>query len=289
MIKSNRDKLVMIGVEGAISQPGSVMPYRIKTDGTVQALPGTGGITYNFAIGDTCMDLVGDHVEPGVSMKLDDATKNGGLNLLACVGNTARVVSGEAKGALGYITGKHGGIEHVLVYFKSEDLEKMSIGDKILVKSYGLGMEFPSAPEVMVKNLDPDLAEKMELNVVDGVLEVPVVTEVPAHLMGSGIGSNTADRGDYDIMTADPGEFERCQLGKLRFGDLVLLRNCDTSYGRGYLEGAVTVGVVVHSNCTIMGHGPGIITLFTSKTGKIRGVKRDYANIAQFLGVRDLK
>jgi len=138
----------------------------------------------------------------------------------------------------------------------------------------------------MVKNCDPDLLEKMQLQLIDGVLQIPVVTEVPAYLMGSGIGSSTADTGDYDIMTADPESFQQFGLGKLRFGDLVLLHDCDTSYGRGYLKGAVTVGVVVHSNCVIMGHGPGVTTLFTSKTGKIQGIKSTQANIAKFLGIR---
>lgn len=286
-MKTNRDRLAMIGVIGEISQPKKPSVYRIDTNGKAIPLPGTGGITYNWAIGDSCMDVIGDHVEPGVSMKLDDPAKNSGLNSYACVGNHAKVVSGDAKGAVGYVTGTHGGIEHVLVYFAKEDLEKMIIGDKIMVKSYGMGLAIEEAPEVMIKNCDPDLLAKMNLKVIDGVLQVPVVTEVPAHLMGSGIGSSTADTGDYDIMTHDPESYEACGLGKLRFGDLVLLRNCDTSYGRGYLKGAVTVGVVVHSNCVIMGHGPGITTLFTSKTGKINGVKDLKANIAHFLGVRD--
>lgn len=285
-MKTNRDKLPMIGVIGEISQPKKPNVYRIATTGQAIPLPGTGGITYNFAIGDSCMDLVADHVEPGVSMKLDDPDKNSGLNAFSCVGNTAKVVTGDAKGAFGYVTGFHGGIEHTLVWFKRDDLEKMVIGDKIMVKSIGLGLKIDEAPEVMVKNCDPDLLEKMDLKLVDGVLQIPVVTEVPAYLMGSGIGSGTADTGDYDIMTADPESFEQFGLAKLRFGDLVLLHDCDTSYGRGYLKDAVTVGVVVHSNCVIMGHGPGVTTLFTSKTGKIQGVKSAQANIAKFLGVR---
>lgn len=287
MLKTNLDYLVKIGVIGEISQPRKPSVYRIDTEGKAIPLPGTGGITYNWSIGDNCMNLVGDHVEPGVSMKLDDAGKNSGLNALACVGNEAKVVSGDAKGALGYVTGTHGGIEHVMVYFAQKDLENMAIGDKIMVKSFGMGLQIEDAPQVMVKNLDPNLLAKMNLNVVDGVLEIPVVTEVPAHLMGSGIGAATADTGDYDIMTHDAESFAACNLGALRFGDLVLLRDCDTSYGRGYLKGAVTVGVVVHSNCVIMGHGPGITTLFTSKTGKIKGVKTAEANIAHYLGVRD--
>ncbi len=286
-MKTNQKNLVKIGVIGEISQPRKPSVYRIDTNGKAIPLPGTGGITYNYAIGDNCMELIGDHVEPGVSMKLDDAGKNSGLNALACVGNTAKVVTGDAKGALGYVTGTHGGIEHVMVWFKEEDLDNMAIGDKIMVKSYGMGLKIEEAPDVFVKNLDPDLLAKMKLEVKDGVLQVPVVTEVPAHLMGSGIGAASADTGDYDIMTHDPESYEACNLGALRFGDLVLLRDCDTSFGRGYLKGAVTVGVVVHSNCVIMGHGPGITTLFTSKNGKIEGLKDEKANIALYLGVRD--
>ena len=31
----------------------------------------------------------------------------------------------------------------------------------------------------------------------------------------------------------------------------------------GYLKGAVSIGVVVHSDCVKMGHGPGITTIVT--------------------------
>ncbi|QOR35733.1 DUF4438 domain-containing protein [Clostridium sp. 'deep sea'] len=287
-MKINRDKLVMVSVQGEISHPGKGRnPYRINTrNGKTMVLPGTGGITYNKKIGDICTGFMADHVEPGVSMKLKDENANGGLNVLSCVGNVAKVVSGDAKGDLGYVTGKHGGIEHVLVYFPEETLEKLTIGDKILVKSFGTGLEIEGFEDIHVMNLDPDLFDKMGVKVAeDGVLEVPVATEVPAYLMGSGIGSSNAYRGDYDIMTADPETYVSCGLNKLRFGDIVLLRDCDTTHGRGYLNGAVTIGVVVHSDCVLAGHGPGVTTLMTSKTTRIRGVKCENANIANYLGV----
>lgn len=81
------------------------------------------------------MDLAGDHIEPGVSLFADNTRESQALNTLSCVGNQARVVSGDAKDAVGFVTGKHGGIEHVLCYFPKEDLEKMIPGDKILIKS----------------------------------------------------------------------------------------------------------------------------------------------------------
>mgnify|MGYP004703695545 CR=1 FL=1 len=286
MIKTNRDKLVTISVQGEVNHPKASVPYRISVDGQPMVLPGTGGITYSHKIGDSCMDLVGDHVEPGVTATRSDANENGGFNTLACVGNEARVITGDAKGAKGYITGTHGGAEHVLMYFDAETLDKMVVGDKILVKSCGQGMKLLDAPEVKVMNLDPNLLEKMGMTIgADGVLEVPVAVQVPAYLMGSGIGANTAHRGDYDIMTHDKVAYEKFNLGKLRFGDIVALMDCDTLFGRGYLEGAVTIGAVVHSDCVITGHGPGVVTLLTCKTPKIRPVLVDKANIADYLGV----
>ena len=282
----NRDKLVAISVGGEASHPKSVYPYRITTEGQARVLPGTGGITYKVQIGDSCMGLAVDHVEPGVTIRRADAVENGGLNVLACVGNQAKVVSGDAKGTTGYVTGKHGGAEHVLVYFPQDTLEKMVIGDKIQIKGYGTGLKIVGHEGVTAMNLDPDLLEKMGIvETEDGALEVPVSVEVPAYLMGSGIGSNTAYRGDYDIMTADPEAYQQFNLGKLRFGDIVALRDCDTSFGRGYLKGAITIGVVVHSDCVIMGHGPGITTLLTCKAGQIRPKLVDRANIADYLGV----
>lgn len=286
-MKTNRDKVVMQSVQGEIAHPRVSFPYRISHEGEPMVLPATGGITYKVQIGDPCMGLAVDHVEPGVSLRLENEVLNNALNLLACVGNEAIVVSGDAKGAKGYVTGKHGGIDHVLVYFPQEDLEKMAIGDKVLVKAYGQGLVIEGFPEVKVMNLDPDLLEKMNIKVAaDGALEVPVVTEVPAYLMGSGIGSATSFSGDYDILTADEKAREEFGLNDLRFGDIVLLRDCDNTYGRGYLQGAVTVGVVVHSDCIKMGHGPGVTTLLSCKTTKIRGVKDKRANIAYYLGVK---
>jgi len=286
MLKTNRDKLVTISVQGEISHPKSTAPYRITVDGEPVVLPGTGGITYSHKIGDNCMDLAGDHVEPGVTTLRSVDTENGGFNTLACVGNAAKVVSGDAKGAKGYVTGTHGGSEHVLIYFDRDTLEQLAIGDKILVKAQGQGLQLPDCPNVKVMNLDPDLLDKMGITLAaDGVLEVPVAAQVPAYLMGSGLGSTTAYRGDYDIMTHDKTAYDKYNLGRLRFGDIVALMDCDTVFGRGYLSGAITIGVIVHSNCVLTGHGPGVTTLMTCKTPLIRPVLRPQANIADYLGV----
>lgn len=288
MLKTNRDKLVIQSVQGKIHSPlMGPSPYRISSDGKPMILHGTGGITYNFQIGDSCMDLVGDHVEPGVSIRNEEVAENRALMVLSCVGNEAKVISGDAKGAKGYVTGMHGGIEHVLVYFPKEDLEKMAINDTILIKANGQGLKIEGYEDVLVMNLDPNLFEKVGIKENDeGQLEVPVVTEIPAHLMGSGIGSPTSLSGDYDITTGDEEAVKEYGIDKLRFGDLVLLRDCDNTYGRQFLKGSVTVGVVVHSNCILAGHGPGVTGLLSCKTNKIKGIKNPDANIANFLGIK---
>lgn len=84
-------------------------------------------------------------------------------------------------------------------------------------------------------------------------------------------------------MTADVNEIKRLGLDRLKFGDFVLLQDCDNSYGRGYLKGAVSVGVVVHSDCVKMGHGPGITTIMTCKQPLIKPIIDASANIEKHL------
>ncbi|MDD4570429.1 MAG: DUF4438 domain-containing protein, partial [Tepidanaerobacteraceae bacterium] len=247
MIKTNKERLVMQSVQGRIHSPTVISPYRINRYGKGEILPAIGGITYNVKIGDSCMHWVGDHIEPGVSIKNENSAENNALMMLSCIGNEARIMSGDAKGAKGIVTGMHGGIDHVLIYFKEENMEKMAIHDTVLVKAFGQGLEIEGLEDITCMNIDPDLFEKIGIKKnKKGLLAVPVVTEVPAYLMGSGIGSSTAFMGDYDIMTGDEEANRKFGIEKLRFGDLVLLRDCDNTNGRQYLKGAVSIGVVVH-------------------------------------------
>jgi len=290
MLRTNKDRLVMISVQGRVSYPVKKGPYRITYDGKPVVVPGVGGITYNIKVGDKAFGWEADHVEPGVSTVVNeekrDAPPNCAYNILACMGNQARVVSGEAKGALGVITGHHGGIEHVLIDFDQETLEKLCIGDKILVKAYGQGLKLLDYPEIKVFNLDPSLLEKMNIKEMgDGTIGVPVTCEIPAKMMGSGLGSASVASGDYDITTADKKMVEKYKLDQIRFGDIVAISDADNSYGRSYREGAVSVGIVVHSDCVIAGHGPGVATLLTSTTSKIKFNIATDANIANYLNI----
>ncbi|WP_425446534.1 DUF4438 domain-containing protein [Dethiothermospora halolimnae] len=286
MIKTNIKNLAIQSVQGKIHHPMASFPYRISHEGEPNVLPATGGITYNVKIGDCAMGWAGDHIEPGVSIRNEDKHENGALNLLACIGNEAKVITGDGKGAKGYVTGIHGGINHVLIYFREEDLERMCVDDKILIKAHGQGLKLIDYPDIRIMNMDPKLLTKLRIQDGDnGKIRVPVAKRVPPYLMGSGIGSSTAYNGDYDIMTADREAVEKYKLGSLKFGDLVILEDCDNTFGRGYLKGAVSVGVVVHSDCIKMGHGPGITTIMTCKRDLIEGIIDETANIANYLDI----
>lgn len=281
-LKTNRDKVVKWSVMGKIHHPVGG-GYRITHDGIPMVLPATGGISYNVRIGDSAFGWAGDHVEPGVSIRNENKDENAALMTFACIGNEAKIVSGEAAGEKGYVTGMHGGIDHVLICFEQSTLEKLTIDDKIMVKAYGQGLKLKDYPEVQLMSIDPDMFEKMNITEKDGKLQVPVVAVVPPYLMGSGIGSPSAYTGDYDIMTGDEAEIKRLGLDKLKFGDLVLLQDCDNSYGRGYLKGAVSVGVIVHSDCVKSGHGPGVTTIMVSKGSNIEAVIDENANIGNYV------
>ena len=291
MIRTNKDKLVKISVLGEISNPmfkRSV--YNVSPDGRPVVLPGVGGITYNIRIGDPAVGWEADHVEPGVSIKNPDKGENWsanvGLNVLSCIGNSVRVVSGEAKGEKGVVTGKHGGIEHVLVDFEPEILEKVIIGDKVMVRAFGLGLKLSDCPNVKVMNLDPGLLDRMPLKIQADVLSVPVTHSIPASTMGSGLGASHTYSGDYDIQLSDSTVIKEHGLDDLRLGDLVALVDADHTYGRVYRKGAISIGVVVHCDCVVSGHGPGVTTIFTSSEGKIAPSLDSGANIATYLEMR---
>lgn len=291
MLKTNRRQLICQSVIGEITSPlGGANPYRINPEGQSAIYPGVGGITYNLRIGDPACGLFADHVEPGVS--LSNFTKfqgqpgpNRALNLFSCVGNLATVVSGEAKGEKGRVTGKHGGIEHVLLDFAPDILEKLVIGDKIQIRAFGCGLELSAYPGIKVMNLDPELVAKMPLKPArkKGHLRVPVTHLVPAAIMGSGLGSVHSQSGDYDIQLFDRSTVEEHGLDKLRLGDFVAITDADASYGRIYRRGGVVIGIVVHSDCVVAGHGPGVMVVMSARGGEIEPLIDEKANLAGYL------
>jgi hypothetical protein len=293
MLRTNVDKLVKISVMGEVASPivGRSV-YNISAKGTPSVLPGVGGITYNLRVGDPACGWEADHVEPSVSVENKENDPrygqgaNAAFNVLSCVGNDAIVVSGDAKGSKGIVTGKHGGIDHVLVDFQPEVLEKLMLSDKILVKAYGVGLKLTEFPDIKVMNMDPRFLEALNSKPNGEKLEVPVSHMVPAAVMGSGLGANQTHSGDYDIQLFDENVVEQYGLEDLRLGDLVAIIDADHSFGRIYHQGSISVGIIVHTNCVTAGHGPGVTSLMTSPSGKIIPKIDSKANIAYLLKLR---
>lgn len=287
-METNETNLVEISVIGEVTSPlAGSQPYSITPEGKAVVLPSVGGITYNVKVGDSAIQWEADHVEPCVSMKNKDREENGALNLLACIGNIARIITGDAKGSTGVVTGKHGGIENVLVDFEDKTLEKLSIGDKILIRTIGVGFTLIGFPQVKLINMSPNLLKSLPIrtDIEKGIIHVPVTHVIPAAIMGSGLGSQHCYRGDYDIQLFDKQHVDRYHLQTLRFGDIVAIMDADHTYGRIYRTGAVSIGVIVHSNCATAGHGPGVTTLFTSAGGKIIPYIDNNSNIGIYLSI----
>lgn len=290
----NADRLVAVSVLGQIAHPvARAAPYRIGHDGVPRVLPGTGGIVLNHRIGDPCVGLAGDHIEPGVALHNNGREvvgprdgPNNALITYACVGNLARVLSGPCRGRTGVVTGKHGGINHVLVDFPTEVLLRLQIGDRVQIVSHGMGLRLLEHPQIEALNCAPRLLRRWGLGQRDGALQVPVTHLVPARLMGSGLGRNTAWRGDYDIQLADAQARRRWRLGSLRFGDMVAIVSGDARFGPSYRSGRITVGVIVHGDSTVSGHGPGVTALLSGPAALLRPVLAEDANLARILGVR---
>lgn len=282
MLKTNRNRLPVVSVQGQVWHPSAKQAGRLDPDGNPMWLQGTGGITYNAQIGDICTGWVADHLEPGVTTRNPDNAKNDGYVVLSCIGNEATVVSGDAKGAKGFVTGKHGGCEHLICWFSSDTLEKLQIDDKIAVKATGQGLAFPDWPDVVLRSMSPALLDKMYIEETEKRLRVGVAKIIPAAIMGSGLGANNSAAGDYDITLHDEKMTKKYGLDTLRFGDIVAITDADTRYGRTYRTGAVTIGVVIHGDCTMGGHGPGVTTLMSSRGRTIEPFVDEKANLADY-------
>lgn len=287
MLRTNEKHVIQTAVQGGVIPP-KCYGWEIAANGKAIATPpGLGGITYNVKVGDSVYGWASDHAEPGVSCTAGteklDANPNKGLNVFSCIGNDVTVITGEAKGAKGTVTGHHGGVEHVLLDFADDVLNKLTLDDKFLIRAWGQGLALTEHPGVTLYNTDPRLLQQMGIEARGGKLHIPVTAKVPALLMGSGMGHNDVFKGDYDIQTADRSLVEEHGLGDLKFGDIVAIMDHDATHGWSIKRGAVTIAVVTHGDSFLAGHGPGVCTMLTSREGLLEPVLNPDANLGRIL------
>ena len=126
------------------------------------------------------------------------------LNLLSCIGNIARVITGNAKSHTGIVTGKHGGIENVLVDFEDKTLESLPLGIKYLFAALVWVYLLQSIPILKLINMSPTLLRNYPSGKTQGRIACPSNPHYSSlTIMGSGLGSQHCYRGDYDIQLFD--------------------------------------------------------------------------------------
>jgi hypothetical protein len=286
-LKTNKDKLITTAVQGVV-QPAGSWGYSTTYDGKPKLSIGMASINYTVSIGDPSYGWASaDHVEPDVTIQGRDRERAGecAIAILACIGNEAKVISGEAEGAKGMYIGRHAGSDD-LTWFPKDVLENLALDDKIQVKAKGVGLKIEGFEDVRVNKLSPELLENMGIMIEKGQLVIPVVMEVPGHIMGSGLGSPFIEALDYDIQTTCPEIVEEYDLKSIKLGDLVAIRDHYDYYGNGRYKGAVTIGVCIHGWSDSAGHGPGLNPVLSALPGRIKTKIDPHANIAYYLGIR---
>lgn len=280
MLKINAEKLIKTSVIGDICPPYTMGPSLdiIDFQGKQHLANGIGGVVYNVKTGDSVYGWDGvDHLEPGVSLRSKEKEIQLSLNVLSCIGNRAVIVSAaldndelKLKGKKGIVTGNHAGINDIHVYFEDDIVRHLLVGDKIAVFSYGIGLKLVDYPDIKVQKIDPDLFVSLGIEERDGGLTIPVTHIIPPELMGSGIGTGHTNFGDYDVQTTSHDGEIRDEFRDLRFGDIVALMDQNCKQGFGYNKGSVSIGVIIHGDSRIAGHGPGVTPILSGTRDNIK-------------------
>jgi hypothetical protein len=290
-IATNEVDLIAVSVAGVVAHPAfpglPAEPYRLANDGTPFLLPTYGGIVYNVSTGDRAFGWAADCIHPGVSIYQPDDNQNRGLNVFACVGNRARVVTGGAAGTTGVVTGKSGRFsEQVIVHIAPEARTRMAVGDQVLIRAEGVGLSLTHHPGVTLKGISPGLLAALPVREEEGHVAFGVTAQIPAHLVGAGLGL-TSEGGSLHMQSTDRELLAELRLDQLRLGDLVALEDTDSRYNHGYLRGARAIGVVASTDGPRAGYGPGIAILMTAPAGQLGSFESPEANLVQLLDLED--
>ena len=290
-LATNEVDLVAVSVAGSVAHPGfpglPAEPYRLASDGTPFLLPTYGGIVYNVSVGDRAFGWAADCIHPGVSIHQADDNRNRGLNVFACIGNRARVMTGGGAGTTGVVTGKSGRFsEQVIVHVSREARTQMAVGDQVLVRAEGAGLSLTDHPDVSLKGISPGLLSALPAREEEGRVAFGVTAHIPAYLVGAGLGL-TSEGGSLHLQSTERDLLAELGLDRLRLGDLVALEDTDSRYNHGYLRGARGIGVVASTDGPRAGYGPGIAILMTAPAGQLGSFEASDANLVQLLDLED--
>jgi Domain of unknown function (DUF4438) len=280
-VRTNEDRLVVLGIGAEVRHPSHSGGHAVDDYGRPMILPGMAGVVSNVRVGERVFPWAADHLEPGVSAGCEDRGQHQALQFLACLGNRVRVLTGPVAGAEGTVVGKHA---FVLVDFPQAALDELAPGDRLLVRAQGQGLSLVDFPEVALRSCGPELLRALPLERTgDGKLRVEVVGEIPAYLMGAGLGMSS-EWANCDVMFTRAETVERHGFADLRLGDVVAMRDQDHRFGRGYRQGLLALGVVAHGGYGgIPGHGTGVVTIASGPAELFELVTTERANVRDYL------
>ena len=248
--------------------------------GRLRVRPGQGGVAPDVRLGDLADVWESDHLEPGASVGHPDPAANDALQLLACVGNRATVVSGPAAGASGIVIGKHGA---VIVSFPPDAAARLGPGEWIAIDAMGVGLAIEDEPDIACHSCSPDLLEALVASATpDGRWRLLVAADLPAEAAGAGIGMPVS-RFNIDLQVDQQPIVDLAR--DLRFGDVVALRDHDHRWGRQIRRGWVAIGVIVHGHSIGGGHGLGMTTLLSGPLERLAIEPQPEANLVHLLGL----
>ena len=281
MVRTNHDNLVRISVVGKVDQPRMpdvpAIPYFVDADGKAYLLPMYGGLVYNVRLGDSVDRWAAEMIQPGVSIRNEVEGENNALRALSCLGNRARIVSGGASGQTGTVIGKSGRfLEQVICDFSEETLNLMAPGDNVLIEAYGTGLHLIDYPEVHLRSCSPLLLESLSIQEekLRNGFTVSVRHQLPGEAAGAGAG--LSEYGPIAIqMSIASAYLDR----ELCFGDLVMIKDWDSTYSHGRFKERSSIGVVCQGNSLRGGHGPGILVFMSGPSVELKPLISDDSNI----------
>lgn len=258
MMKNKRET-TKINVLGFVCHSESSSdPFRIDRDGHPYMPTGDGGIVLNYHVGESVFALDADHAAPGVSLSHPNQDAAYSLVAQSCIGNLAKVRTGEATGAQGVVLGKRGEGGRVIVVFEDIDLKKIKPDDQISITTEGQG-QLEEGMETCIFNIATVLLSDLKLKVENKrKFWVPVRSIFDSRLIGNGIG-RPMPLWDIDLQIYELP----VGVSALKIGDFVAISNLDARYNSGYRKDWISVGVLIHGSSPQPGHGPGV-TIFLS-------------------------
>lgn len=279
MLKNNQAQLIEWLLEG--------IPASIKLSETVDVISGLGGLALNLKVGDSAFGWAVDHASTCVSIKALGTQTKGTLPFLACLGNEVRLLSGEAKGTHGLITGISRAHDLVMIDFPDSIFEHISLEDRIQVRACGQGLSLLDYQDVLVGGISADLLDKMKIeeDVHEHQLRIPVTAKIPAELLMSANQQTLGVNLDLNLSFTDPERLKAFQLEHLRLGDVVALTEHPARYRGGIQQEMVSIGIVTYTASTYRNVGPGIQTILAAKADVINPFLLEDANIGRYLNL----